>query len=232
MLHSKGGIVHTFGRSRFAGNAQSQFWIRDDAILDMACGDEHSAVITANGRLLTFGSNEWGQLGHGNCETNLKPTTVKALKHEKSVGIACGRAHTLVATDSGKVFAFGSNTDGQLGISETSTTQNPTVIIDLPEVQYKLLSAGVEHSAALTETGKLYIWGSSRVGQLGLGEGVSEALKPVELKFSSPVTDVSCGYYQTAVVTGWYEIKMLSILSANSMLIRNLNEMLYGINKD
>jgi X-linked retinitis pigmentosa GTPase regulator len=39
------GAVFTFGRSRFADNIPSHFYIRNDPILEVACGDEHTAVI-------------------------------------------------------------------------------------------------------------------------------------------------------------------------------------------
>lgn len=39
------GAVFTFGKSRFLDN---KFWIRDDAVIHLACGDEHSAVVTGS----------------------------------------------------------------------------------------------------------------------------------------------------------------------------------------
>ena len=39
------GAVFTFGKSRFLDN---KFWIRDDAVTHLACGDEHSAVVTGS----------------------------------------------------------------------------------------------------------------------------------------------------------------------------------------
>ena len=57
------GAVFTFGKSKFAENAPSKFWIKRDLILGLSCGDEHTAVLTESGRLFTFGSNEFGQLG-------------------------------------------------------------------------------------------------------------------------------------------------------------------------
>ena len=59
------GAVFTFGKSRFAENVPSKFWIRQDLIVELSCGDEHTAVVTKSGRLFMFGSNEWGQLGLG-----------------------------------------------------------------------------------------------------------------------------------------------------------------------
>ena len=70
------GAVFTFGKSKFAENVPSKFWIRQDLIVELSCGDEHTAVVTKSGRLFMFGSNEWGQLGlghnrRGNCVLSL-----------------------------------------------------------------------------------------------------------------------------------------------------------------
>ena len=71
------GAVFTFGKSKFAENAPSKFWIKNDEIVAISCGDEHTAVATASGRLFSFGSNEWGQLGLGHNSNVLKPSCVK-----------------------------------------------------------------------------------------------------------------------------------------------------------
>lgn len=39
------GAAFTFGRSRFSENVAGKFWIKDDAILQVACGDEHTALL-------------------------------------------------------------------------------------------------------------------------------------------------------------------------------------------
>ena len=41
------GAIFTFGKTRFAENLANKFWIRDDKVLQLSCGDEHSAVITS-----------------------------------------------------------------------------------------------------------------------------------------------------------------------------------------
>lgn len=45
---SESGAVFTFGKTRFADNLASKFWIRDDPVVQISCGDEHSAIITGN----------------------------------------------------------------------------------------------------------------------------------------------------------------------------------------
>lgn len=96
------GAVFTFGKSKFAENVPSKFWLKNDVPLKIACGDEHTALITGereeafwrmnqvnytriilslsragNGKLFMFGSNNWGQLGLGSKLTASKPTCVK-----------------------------------------------------------------------------------------------------------------------------------------------------------
>lgn len=40
------GAVFTFGKSKFAENVPSKFWLKNDVPLKIACGDEHTALIT------------------------------------------------------------------------------------------------------------------------------------------------------------------------------------------
>ncbi|KAF6028536.1 RPGR [Bugula neritina] len=51
------------------------------------------------------------------------------------------------------------------------------------------------------ENGLVYVWGDNSEGQLGLGDGVSEAELPEQLRLDEKAVHISCGYYHTAVVT-------------------------------
>ncbi|KAG8326676.1 hypothetical protein J6590_035774 [Homalodisca vitripennis] len=101
-----------------------------------------------NGRVFVFGSNEWGQLGLGHRSVVTKPSCVKILKPEQATHVACGRAHTIISTGSGKVFACGNNSDGQLGVGDTTDKDTPTPVegVTGPVEQ---LAAGCHHSVAL-----------------------------------------------------------------------------------
>ncbi|EDO44704.1 predicted protein, partial [Nematostella vectensis] len=192
------GAVFTFGKTRFADNLANKFWIRDDAVVNLSCGDEHSAVVTANGKLYTFGCNDWGQLGHGNTKSYTKPSVVKKLKPEKVYMVACGRNHTIAATESGHLYSFGCGGDGQLGHGDAEDSHVPKIIEGLDVQKYKHLACGSDFSAAITENGELYTWGSCGEGQNGLGEDTEI---PTRLHLHGKVRMVSCGYYHMAVVT-------------------------------
>ncbi|XP_071539192.1 X-linked retinitis pigmentosa GTPase regulator-like isoform X2 [Panulirus ornatus] len=192
------GAVFTFGKSRFANNAPSKFWIKNDMIIEIACGDEHTAVVTESGRVFMIGSNDMGQLGLGSTKPVNKPSCIKSLKPEKALHIACGRSHTLVSCVSGSVYVWGHNGDGQLGTGDLDDRLSPIQVLklDIPPVA---VVAGSTHSAVLTETGEIYIWGNNSEGQLGLDVG--EQLTPALLTIPDPVVNIACGYYHTVAVT-------------------------------
>uniref|UniRef100_A0A6I8N734 X-linked retinitis pigmentosa GTPase regulator n=1 Tax=Ornithorhynchus anatinus TaxID=9258 RepID=A0A6I8N734_ORNAN len=179
----------------------SKFWLRNDTLAQLSCGDEHTAFVTGNSKLYMLGSNNWGQLGLGSKTTVNKPTCVKALKPEKVKFAACGRNHTLVCTEGGNVYAAGGNSDGQLGLGDTEErTTFHQISFFTSRYKIKQLSAGSNTSAALTEDGELYMWGDNSEGQIGLASE-SNVCVPCRVVIGKPVSWVSCGYYHSALVT-------------------------------
>uniref|UniRef100_F6SZE5 X-linked retinitis pigmentosa GTPase regulator n=1 Tax=Equus caballus TaxID=9796 RepID=F6SZE5_HORSE len=203
------GAVFTFGKTRFAENIPSKFWFKNDIPICLACGDEHTAVVTGNNKLYMFGSNNWGQLGLGSESPVSKPTCIKALKPEKVKFVACGRTHTIVATDEenetlgegGKVYATGGNSEGQLGLGDDED-RNTFHRIKFFTSQHKIkqLSAGSSSSAALTEDGELFMWGDNSEGQIGL-KNIDNVCVPHQVTIGKPISWVSCGYYHSAFIT-------------------------------
>ncbi|CAL7951444.1 unnamed protein product [Xylocopa violacea] len=200
------GAVFTVGRSRFADNIASHFFIRKDPVVSIACGDEHSAVICQSGRLFVFGSNDWGQLGLGHKNHIGKPSCVKALKPEKVTHVACGRAHTLICTDAQKIFACGSDQEGQLGrgtsaIGDSSST--PVLVYDSGTTGSEIvqIAAGSHHSLALTNSGGVFAWGSNLEGQLGLPDVSGLMNKPTVVHIPEPVKKIAAGYYHSTFLT-------------------------------
>ncbi|XP_041115027.1 retinitis pigmentosa GTPase regulator b isoform X2 [Polyodon spathula] len=195
------GAVFTFGKSKFADNVPSKFWLKNDSAVRISCGDEHTALVTDNGKLYMFGSNNWGQLCLGTKNTVNKPTCVKALKSEKVKLTACGRNHTIVYTAKGNVYTAGGNNEGQLGLGDTEErTSFHQVDFFTGQCKIKQLAAGSNISAALAEDGRLFMWGDNSEGQIGLGNE-SHVCVPHEVDVGKPVTWVSCGYYHSALVT-------------------------------
>jgi alpha-tubulin suppressor-like RCC1 family protein len=90
---------------------------------DIFCGGMHSFVIVGEERLLYgFGLNRNGQLGDGTMEDSYLPRRPVGKLRTKSIRTVSGGArHTIVITTEGKVYSFGVNDSGQLGIGDTCT---------------------------------------------------------------------------------------------------------------
>ncbi|XP_049430285.1 probable E3 ubiquitin-protein ligase HERC3 [Epinephelus fuscoguttatus] len=98
----------------------------------ISCGKDHTAILTKTGAVFTFGSGQYGQLGHNSFNDELRPRLVAELWGAKVTRIACGRHHTLVLTDSKKVYSFGCGEQGQLGHGEESHPSVP-LPVQLPQ---------------------------------------------------------------------------------------------------
>ncbi|XP_053740928.1 probable E3 ubiquitin-protein ligase HERC4 isoform X2 [Synchiropus splendidus] len=88
--------------------------------IQICCGREHTAVLTKDGAVFTFGSGRFGQLGHNSFRRELHPRLVGELWGAKVTGIACGSYHTLVLTERHRIFSFGRDDRQQLGRGEDS----------------------------------------------------------------------------------------------------------------
>ena len=69
----------------------------------------HSAVISEEGQLFTFGQGNWGVLGHGNEDSVhfTKPKQVMGLSKQKVVDVAMGEYHTVALTEDGNIWTWG-----------------------------------------------------------------------------------------------------------------------------
>ncbi|KAH7974951.1 hypothetical protein HPB49_021957 [Dermacentor silvarum] len=129
------------------------------------------------GHVYTVGQGDVGQLGLGPDVMEVaRPALVADLKDV--VDVVAGGMHTLCLTADGKVWSFGCNDEGALGRQTSSLDGSETTpgIVELPEPVAQL-TAGDSHSAALTVSGKVYLWGNFRDsrGQMGLvTEGKAE----------------------------------------------------------
>ena len=86
-------------------------------VRQVAAGGFHTGIVTEAGDLLICGWGLYGKLGLGDEDNRTTPTLVaRALFHGGAVlMVACGRAHTAVATEGGGVYTFGDGEEGQLG---------------------------------------------------------------------------------------------------------------------
>lgn len=144
-------------------------------------GGDHFCAITSLGAVRCWGQNNNGQLGYGHTKRigdNETPASAGDvdLAGEKVVELALGGAHTCALTEKSKVFCWGLNKYGQLGLghnadigdNETAAAGGP-VQIDA-ERQVVQIAAGAVHTCALLDDGAVKCWGYGFEGQLGYGD--------------------------------------------------------------
>ena len=168
----------------------------------IACGQYHTAAVANSGRLFTWGSGKWGQLGHGVRQDERFPRKVDT---EKALGnfvrVACGDRHTAVLNEQGGIVTFGNGQHGQLGHGNGLDCLKPTLLTqgDLAQHRIVALDCGATTTAAVTETGALYLWG---FGESLHPKGVSNVLEaPRQVRMREAVKQVACGLGHVLVLT-------------------------------
>jgi len=126
-LQDRGGEEGEAGGGEFLGGAESEWMtaykpVRLEcfnglSITVVACGHAHSVAVTAGGVLWTWGLGLDGRLGHGDTRNALSPRAVRASSFRGGIVMAaCGSAHTASIDDEGRLYTWGANASGALGI--------------------------------------------------------------------------------------------------------------------
>ncbi|MBK9232333.1 MAG: hypothetical protein IPO15_16155 [Anaerolineae bacterium] len=130
-------------------------------------GADHTCAVTADGGVKCWGVNDRGQLGDGTTEQRGAPVDVSGLM-SGVVAVSAGRGHTCALTTAGGVKCWGSNEFGQLGDGTGAAQLTPVDVVGLT-AGVTAISAGGEHTCALTTAGGPKCWGNNIHGQLGDG---------------------------------------------------------------
>ncbi|KAF7696652.1 hypothetical protein HF521_005070 [Silurus meridionalis] len=161
-------------------------------VVCVSAGYRHSAAVTNDGELYTWGEGDFGRLGHSDSHSRNVPTLVKDIS---GVGqAACGSSHTIaVAQDGRVVWSFGGGDNGKLGHGDTNRVYRPKVIEALHGFIIRKVCAGSQCSLALTSAGQVFAWGCGSC--LGCGSSETTSLRPcfIEELSVTKIIDISCG---------------------------------------
>eukprot|EP01103_Thecamoeba_quadrilineata_P018022 TRINITY_DN664_c0_g1_i2.p1 TRINITY_DN664_c0_g1~~TRINITY_DN664_c0_g1_i2.p1 ORF type:complete len:462 (-),score=52.71 TRINITY_DN664_c0_g1_i2:38-1423(-) len=135
-------------------------------------GPHHCLSITTDGECYVWGDNSFGQLGIG-VQRSYHPRHLTHLNTIQISMMATGSSHSLALTNNGKIYSWGRNISGQLGLGTTQGIPTPTLVPWPTSREVAAIACGVSHSLALCMDGRCYSWGFNEYGQLGLGPGAS-----------------------------------------------------------
>ncbi|XP_010025746.2 ultraviolet-B receptor UVR8 isoform X1 [Eucalyptus grandis] len=157
----------------------SPLHLNGEAMVVVACGWRHSISVSASGALYTFGWSKYGQLGHGNFEDHLVPHKLEALHGNFVSQISGGWRHTMALTHDGKLYGWGWNKFGQVGVGNNVDHCAPVQVKIPNEQKVVQVSCGWRHTLAVTEQGNVFSWGRGTNGQLGHGESVDRNMPKI-----------------------------------------------------
>ncbi|KAJ3299407.1 hypothetical protein HK104_009009 [Borealophlyctis nickersoniae] len=135
------------------------------------CTAAHSVVVDDEGNAYTFGRNERGQLGDDAQKSRNDPhkVVIAEAKGDKFIKAAVGRGHTILLTESGKLFGAGDNRNQQIGNANRKDHTQFTVVADFRGRKVVDVACGGEFTLAVTVEGQVWSFGSPQYGQLGHG---------------------------------------------------------------
>ena len=157
----------------------------------ISAGSWNALAIDTDGNTWTWGYNGYGQLGDGSTSDKYKPQTVQnptnTSQSLKATQISAGVNHSLAVGQDGNLWAWGLNSNGQLGIGNTVNQTKPALIKDSANKAqaFKAVrsSAGQLHSLAIRQDGNLWAWGDNQYGQLGNNQTAAKSTTPLAVAF-------------------------------------------------
>jgi alpha-tubulin suppressor-like RCC1 family protein len=170
-------------------------------IIKIAAGGNHGLAIQNGGTVYAWGNNNKGQLGVGDKITfaygakQISPSILNSV-----TAIAAGNEHSL-AVNGGTVYAWGENSNGQLGNDSNTPSYTPVQVISATIPTITTVAAGAQHSLALASDKTVWAWGANTYGQLGTGNNDASKV-PVKITSLTDVKAIAAnGDYSLALKT-------------------------------
>lgn len=207
-------------------------------ITKVSCGEYHTAAISEEGEVYTWGLGSMGQLGHCSLQSGDKeliPRRVVALDGKFIKDVSCGGVHTCALTDNGALYGWGGGQVGQLGLgpqtgffscvphdSETFFRNIPVLIVPSG---VQLVACGHSHTLVSMRDERIRGWGYNSYGQAA-NEKSTYAWYPSPVDWCvGEVRKLAAGGGHSAVLTDACSLKELcEFRLADSVTLSNANE--------
>jgi len=156
-------------------------------VSSVSAGNLHSLALKSDGTVLAWGDNTFGQLGDGTTTQRSTPVQVSGFGSGSGViAVSAGQTHSLAVKSDGTVWAWGSNSNGQLG--DTTTTQRETPVLVADSADFTKVTAGSSVSYGIKSDGSVFSWGTNTSGTLGI-----DSTTTTQSTYPVPVTGLGVG---------------------------------------
>ncbi len=185
---------------QYPGNFPVQLSQISAGTLAVAAGSSHSLDLRTSGKVFSWGSNSYGQLGNGGSGANAfkkSPVSVKGVggsgNLENIIAVSGGLNHSIALTSDGKILAWGNNLHGELGNGNFNSSVFPGFVklsyggslFSITTMIAISTNGGSfnygQHNLALADNGTVWAWGANDKGQCGTGSigGYQNVIKQV-----------------------------------------------------
>ena len=160
----------------------------------IVAGGRHALALQADGTVLTWGDNAYGQLGVS-ATTPQQTAPVQITSLQNIIALSAGYNHNLALKSDGTLLSWGGDENGQLGDSTARKEQyTPVAVQGASEIIG--ISSGLYHNVAVRADGTLLSWGDNREKQLGDASTVNQPI-PVVVGSASGIVAVSAGGFHS-----------------------------------
>ena len=97
----------------------------------------------------------------GNYSDQFTPQLLPSFSSSPIQSISCGYHHTIVSTEEGKVYSWGRNYSGELGLGDRNNRNTPHEVKIPNHSLIAFVKAGYFHSIAVSKKGEIFVWGYS-----------------------------------------------------------------------
>jgi alpha-tubulin suppressor-like RCC1 family protein len=217
------GRAYCFGRAGLLGTAKDTVCFNDNGrstegcsliplrvgaqlnFVSVSVGDSVACGATADNRAYCWGSQTYGQLGNGVAKggTSTAPALVIGAVSKTAVSlsrVSAGGNHACGLSPSGAAFCWGKDSSFQLGNGDGIVANSTTPIPVAGGNTFSSISAGHDHTCALTSSGAAFCWGDNSSGQLGSATPDVIVDNPVPVTGPNGFSQISSGAFHTCAL--------------------------------
>ncbi|BDR52784.1 hypothetical protein KIM372_06910 [Bombiscardovia nodaiensis] len=168
----------------------------------ISAGTSHVLALTDDGETYGWGANYTGEVGDGTTVTRYEPIhiTNPAGVHftQISAGGGSSGGNSMAIGSDGNVYAWGDNSEGQIGDGTKTNRLVPTKISLGTSARPVQVCAGFYYSMVLTSDNAIYMWGANFRGRLANGSATAGSTTPVRIlpgaiPSGTQITSISAG---------------------------------------
>ncbi len=155
----------------------------------------HTLAIDAKGDVYSWGSNDFGELGH--FDSSIQPFAKRISGLSNIESVAVGWHHSVALNKAGEIFVWGSDPSSQHKESTAKYFKEITKITGVPKM--KKIACGSWHSLSLDVNDEVWGWGKNHFGMLGTGDTTSFS-NPKKLNLPKGICEIGGGCFQSLAV--------------------------------